>query len=66
MEPINLDALTPEELADTERALLFYWQYAELKLLAMQRRLAGKIKDALEIESRCELIYKAMPSEIKW
>lgn len=38
MTPINLDGMTLEELQETEQILLLYWQYAEIKIKAMQAR----------------------------
>lgn len=66
MDPINLDGMTLEELQELEPALLLLWQYTEIKIKAMQARVAGDIPDALTLESYCETIYNHMPASARW
>jgi hypothetical protein len=40
--------------------------YAQTKVLAMQDRLAGKIADAMRLESKCDRIYDSLPAFAQW
>jgi len=66
MDPINLDGMTLDDLQDLEPVLLLYWQYAEIKIKAMQARMSGRIADALDLEIACETTYQQLPADARW
>ena len=41
-------------------------EYAASKARAQTARLAGKIPEALELESACDRIYKQLPASLQW
>jgi hypothetical protein len=74
-EATNLDAMEPadlrewaDKLPDTlpSRLHTLLAGYARRKADAMDARLDGRIKWALNLEAQCEQIYFFLPPECRW
>jgi hypothetical protein len=72
--PINLDALSPEELLDKAKNYIgvkdpwmhALFMYCSEKAQAMHFRLRGDISHAEFHERVCESIYAVLPEDLKW
>jgi hypothetical protein len=67
-EATNLDAMDPAELREFGEGepndnLRFY---AFTKANAMEKRLAGEIAEAINLECECERLYAALPLNLRW
>lgn len=67
---VNLDAMPVSELQDfchlevpPDPALMVY---ANLKILAIQCRLAGNIIKAVRLEAKCDALYEKLTPGAKW
>lgn len=63
---LNLDCMSPEDLAVTVKALRRLTEYAELKERAMNWRADGNVRLALRAEAQCEQLYTALPDNWRW
>lgn len=67
--PINIDCMSMSELeiAIEHPALhTAIRRYAELRLTAMSHRLAGFVSLALDVDSRADSLYEAIPHHLRW
>jgi len=65
---INLDEHTidPAELREVADTLIKLAMYARLKANAMEQRSTGRMRNAEQLETRCENIYQKLPDWAKW